>query len=67
MTTQEAIDYYDGSIKRLAEVLDLWPQAIYAWGHYPPMQRQYELQVKSRGKLQVTEPRNRRSVNAVQA
>lgn len=50
MTTQEAIDHY-GSIKELANVLGVWPQVIYRWGDYPPMARQYELQVKTKNKL----------------
>jgi len=50
MTTQEAIEFYGGK-KKLAEVLKCWPNAIYNWGDYPPMVRQYELEVKSKGKL----------------
>ena len=50
MTTQQAIDHY-GSIKALADALGVWPQVIYRWGKYPPMSRQYELQVKTKNKL----------------
>lgn len=50
MTTQEAIDYY-GGVKKLADALGVWAQVIYAWGEYPPMGRQYELEVKTNGKL----------------
>ena len=50
MTTQQAIDYY-GSIKALADAIGVWPQVIYRWGEYPPMPRQYELQVKTKNKL----------------
>lgn len=50
MTTQEAIDYY-GGIKQLADALGTWPQAIYNWGEKPPEARQYELEVKTKGKL----------------
>ena len=50
MTTQEAIDHY-GSIRALADALDMWPQVIYRWGEYPPMARQYEIQVKTKNKL----------------
>jgi len=50
MTTKEAIDYY-GSVKKLADVLGIWPQVIYTWGDEPPMARQYELEVKTAGTL----------------
>ena len=50
MKTQEAIDYY-GSIKKLADALGIWPQTIYTWGETPTMARQYELEVKTGGKL----------------
>jgi hypothetical protein len=50
MTTQEAIAYY-GDVKRLAQELDIWPHVIYRWGDSPPMARQYELEVKTGGKL----------------
>lgn len=50
MKTQEAIDYY-GGIKQLADELGTWPQTVYQWGEYPPMGRQYELQIRTGGKL----------------
>ena len=50
MKTQDAINHY-GDIKKLADTLDMWPQAVYAWGEYPPKGKQYEIQVKSEGKL----------------
>lgn len=50
MTTQEAIDHYNG-IKQLSDALGTWPQTIYQWGERPPMARQYELEVKTKGKL----------------
>jgi hypothetical protein len=50
MKTQEAIDHF-GGIRQLAEVLKTWPQTIYQWGETPPMGRQYELQIKTDGKL----------------
>ena len=52
MTTQEAIDHL-GGIKQLAQFLDIYPQAIYNWGEYPPRGKQYELQVRTNGELQV--------------
>lgn len=50
MTTKEAIEHY-GSLKALADTLGVWPQVIYRWGKYPPMARQYELEVRTNGKL----------------
>ena len=50
MKTQEAIDYF-GGLRKLAEAMDVWPQVIYQWGETPPMGRQYELEVKTGGKL----------------
>jgi len=50
MTTQQAIDHY-GGIKSLADALGIWPQVIYKWGEFPPMARQYELEVKTSGAL----------------
>lgn len=50
MTTEEAIKHY-GSIKQLADALGIWPHVIYRWGNNPPMARQYEIQVKTGGKL----------------
>lgn len=53
MKTQEAIDFY-GGVKELANVLGVWPQVIYSWGNEPPMARQYELEVKTGGKLKAS-------------
>ena len=50
MKTEEAIAYF-GSLKKLADTLDVWPQVIYKWGDTPPMGRQYELEVKTAGAL----------------
>ena len=50
MTTEEAKKYY-GGIKELAKALAIWPHNISRWGEYPPMKRQYEIEVKTGGKL----------------
>ena len=50
MKTQEAIEHY-GSIKALGEALGIWPHVIYRWKESPPLARQYELEVKTGGKL----------------
>ena len=54
MKTREAVDYY-GGIKGLAQVLDIWPHVVGRWGEYPPKARQYELEVKTEGKLKAEE------------
>jgi hypothetical protein len=50
MTTQEAIDHYGGTLE-LSRVLNCWPTAFYNWGEYPPLSKQYELEVKTNGAL----------------
>lgn len=50
MKTKDAIAYF-GDIKSLAAALDMWPHSIYRWGDTVPLQRQYELQVKTNGAL----------------
>ena len=50
MKSEEAIAYF-GTLKKLADTLDVWPQVIYKWGDTPPMGRQYELEVKTAGAL----------------
>jgi hypothetical protein len=50
VTTNEAIQFF-GSLKKLADALGIWPQVIYRWGDRPPMARQYEIEVKTEGKL----------------
>lgn len=54
MTTQEAIDHY-GGLRQLAQELGVWPQVIYQWGDHPPMGRQYEIEVKTGGKLKANQ------------
>lgn len=51
MTTKEAIDHF-GSIKKLSEALGIWPHNVSRWGERPPKSRQYEIEVKSGGKLE---------------
>jgi hypothetical protein len=50
VTTEEAIKHF-GGLKKLADALQIWPQVIYRWGERPPMARQYEIEVKTEGKL----------------
>tara|TARA_R110000796_G_C14559564_1_gene434673 strand:- start:3110 stop:3277 length:168 start_codon:yes stop_codon:yes gene_type:complete len=50
MKTEDAINYY-GSIKKLADALDIWPHNISRWGKFVPIARAYELEVKTNGAL----------------
>lgn len=50
MKTSEAIEHF-GGLKKLADLLGIWPQVIYQWGEYPPKSRQYELEVRTNGVL----------------
>lgn len=50
MKTSEAIEHF-GGLKKLADLLGIWPQVIYQWGEYPPKSRQYELEVRTGGVL----------------
>lgn len=54
VTTDEAVQFF-GGLKKLADALGVWPQVIYKWGERPPMARQYEIQVKTEGKLRADE------------
>lgn len=56
MKTKQAIEYF-GGVARLAHALRIWPQSIYAWGEYPPIGKQYEIHVKSGGRLPVDDCR----------
>ena len=50
MKTKDAVEYYGGA-KELAFALNIWPHNVKRWGEYPPMERQYEIEVKTGGKL----------------
>lgn len=54
MKTKEAVKHF-GGIKQLADVLDIWPHNISRWGDTVPIARQYELEVKSGGRLKVND------------
>jgi hypothetical protein len=51
MTTEEAINYYGGKRKALADALGLWPHSIYRWGTYPPVGMQARLEIITNGAL----------------
>jgi len=50
MTTKEAVEHF-GGIRELAYQLRIWPHNISRWGERPPMRRQYQLQLMTKGKL----------------
>lgn len=52
MTTQDAIKWA-GSAKKLADLLEIWPQTVYTWGKFPPRGKQFEIEVRSGGALKV--------------
>lgn len=60
MKTKQAINHF-GGVARLAHALRIWPQNIYAWGEYPPISKQYEIHVKSCGRLPVDDNREQDS------
>lgn len=62
MTTQEAIDHF-GGVRELAQALNLTTAAVYAWGHYPPVGRQFQLELKTKGKLKAGEFQHRAAAN----
>ena len=43
MTKQEAIDLFDGSIRKLAEALGITEQAVSQWGDEVPELRVYQI------------------------
>lgn len=53
MTTKEAIEFF-GSRAELARKLEIYNGAITQWGDEPPMARQWQIQVLTKGKLKVS-------------
>ena len=54
MTKDEVIKHY-GSVREVAEDLNCWTGEVYRWGEYPPKGKQYEIEVKTGGKLKAEE------------
>lgn len=50
MTTTQAIDYF-GGVTSLARAIGIRRVAVYQWGEYPPVGRQYQLEVLTNGAL----------------
>lgn len=51
MTTKDAIDYFDGDVRNLADALGIWYSAVYQWGEHPPALRQLQLEALTGGAL----------------
>ena len=43
MTTEEAITFFDGKVRKLADALGITEQAIYQWGGQVPELRVYQI------------------------
>lgn len=51
MKTEDAINFYGGDRNQLARVLGIWVTSTYQWGEYPPIGRQYQLEILTDGAL----------------
>lgn len=47
MKTKDAIEKF-GSVKALADALNIWPQAVYAWGENVPELRVFQILEKEK-------------------
>jgi DNA-binding transcriptional regulator YdaS (Cro superfamily) len=61
MRTSEVIEYF-GGVKKVADALEIWPQAVYQWGDIVPEKTAYKIETITNGVLRVMgsdyEPRN---------
>lgn len=56
MKTKQVIEHF-GSVRAVADALDIKAvQSVYDWGDEPPIGRQYQIQVLTKGKLKVGIP-----------
>ncbi len=53
MTTNEAIKWAGGTQAALASVLGIKQPSVAKWGDFPPLVRQYQIEVLSGGQLKV--------------
>lgn len=52
MKTVDAIEWAGGTMQKLADKLNMKARStICEWGEYPPLLRQYQIQVVSKGQL----------------
>lgn len=56
MQTKDVISHFGDQVKA-ASALGITPSAISQWGDAPPMVRQYQIQVITKGKLKVSAKR----------
>jgi transcriptional repressor of cell division inhibition gene dicB len=56
MQTKDVIAYFGDQVKAAA-ALGITPSAVSQWGETPPMVRQYQIQVITKGKLKVSQKR----------
>ena len=52
MKTKDVIEHF-GSVKKVGQALDIYPQAIYQWGEDVPDKMSYKIQVLSGNRLTV--------------
>lgn len=60
MKKKDVIDHF-GSIKKAADALGIWPQAVYSWGENVPDTMAYKVEVITGGKLKAVSDDNRNS------
>ena len=51
MTTNDAIEWAGGTQAALAALLSIKQPSVAKWGEYPPLVRQYQIEVLSNGRL----------------
>jgi len=54
MKTTAAVDHF-GSIRALADALEITPQAVYQWGEHVPAGRDFQIEVLTQGALKASE------------
>ena len=55
MKKSEALEFFDGDVKKLAEYLGITDKAVYQWRDVVPRGTAYRLQVMTAGRLRVNE------------
>ena len=63
MKTADATAFF-GSVRALAEALDITVQAVYDWGEEVPSGRSYQLQVITKGELKAHAESDAREASA---
>lgn len=59
MKTEEVVEHFGSKVK-VAEALGCWHTTICAWGEYPPLGRQYQIQALTNGQLKA-EPETKKA------